>query len=97
MDPARVARGEGYPFVGFAFKLEAGRFGQLTYIRVYQGSLQKGDMLFNTRTGKKVRIPRVVRMHSAEMEDINEAYAGLIQLINNYIFINSFNLKKCKR
>ncbi|XP_022654457.1 elongation factor G, mitochondrial-like isoform X1 [Varroa jacobsoni] len=76
MDPARVARGEGYPFVGFAFKLEAGRFGQLTYIRVYQGSLQKGDMLFNTRTGKKVRIPRVVRMHSAEMEDINEAYAG---------------------
>ncbi|KAH7966127.1 hypothetical protein HPB49_013907 [Dermacentor silvarum] len=54
----------------------AGRFGQLTYLRVYQGQLRKGDTLWNTRTGRKVRVPRVVRMHAAEMEDVGEAFAG---------------------
>ncbi|KAL1875309.1 hypothetical protein VTK73DRAFT_10146 [Phialemonium thermophilum] len=66
------------PFVGLAFKLEENPYGQLTYVRVYQGTLRKGTYLFNSRTGKKVRVPRIVRMHSNEMEDVAEIGAGEI-------------------
>ncbi|CZT25379.1 probable Elongation factor G, mitochondrial [Ramularia collo-cygni] len=66
------------PFVGLAFKLEESNFGQLTYIRVYQGSLRKGQFVTSARTGQKVKIPRIVRMHSNEMEDVTEIGAGEI-------------------
>ncbi|PLN82984.1 elongation factor G 1, mitochondrial precursor [Aspergillus taichungensis] len=66
------------PMVGLAFKLEESNFGQLTYIRVYQGTLRKGMNVFNARNDKKVKIPRIVRMHSNEMEDVTEVGAGEI-------------------
>ncbi|XP_075892297.1 elongation factor G, mitochondrial [Nelusetta ayraudi] len=69
-------RDSTHPYVGLAFKLEAGRFGQLTYIRVYQGCLKKGEYIYNTRTGKKVRVQRLVRLHADQMEDVDEVYAG---------------------
>jgi elongation factor G len=54
-----------------AFKLEACRFGQLPYLRCYQGVLRKGDNIFNVRTNRKVNIARLVRL-----EDVNEVFPG---------------------
>ncbi|MDR2069154.1 MAG: elongation factor G [Spirochaetaceae bacterium] len=64
------------PTVALGFKLEDGQYGQLTYVRIYQGALKKGDELTNTRARKKFKVGRLVRMHSDSMEDINEGVPG---------------------
>ena len=64
------------PTVAMAFKLTEEQFGQLTYTRVYQGKLSKGEQVTNSRTGNKMRIGRMVRMHSNDRENIDIAEAG---------------------
>ena len=64
------------PVVALAFKLEDGQYGQLTYIRVYQGTLAKGCSVVNIRSAKKIKIGRLVRVHADQMEDIEAIPAG---------------------
>ncbi|MEE2889804.1 MAG: elongation factor G [Planctomycetota bacterium] len=64
------------PLLSYAFKLEDGPYGQLTYVRIYQGRLTKGEFVYNARTGMKVKIGRIVRMHAENMDEINTAEAG---------------------
>ncbi|HQF83598.1 MAG TPA: elongation factor G [Smithellaceae bacterium] len=66
------------PIVSLAFKLEDGQYGQLTYIRVYEGTIEKGSTIVNVRNGRKVKVGRVVRMHADQMEDVEELRAGYI-------------------
>lgn len=75
-ESVRLRPDPSLPLVALAFKLEDGRFGQLTYMRVYQGTIKKGEFITNIVNGKKVKVPRLVRMHSDDMIDIEEAQAG---------------------
>jgi elongation factor G len=72
----KVSNVSSDPLLALAFKLEDGRYGQLTYVRTYQGTLKKGDSIVNVRTGKKAKVGRLVRMHSDDMEEIDEAGSG---------------------
>jgi elongation factor G len=77
-DEAPIAIGSDpqKPLVALAFKLEDGRYGQLTYVRVYQGVLRKAMNIVNSRTQRKHKVGRLVRMHADSMEDIEESFAG---------------------
>ncbi len=69
------------PFIGMAFKIVDDEYGQLTYTRIYQGTIAKGETYYNQRTGKKERFSRIVRMHSDKREEIDTAEAGDIVAI----------------
>jgi len=75
-EKVELSADETSPTVALGFKLEDGQYGQLTYVRIYQGKLKKGDELINTRARKKFKIGRLVRMHADSMEDINEGSPG---------------------
>ena len=64
------------PLVAMAFKLTDEQFGQLTYTRIYQGSIKKGSFIYNSRDGKKVRVGRILRMNSNDRTDETSASAG---------------------
>jgi elongation factor G len=76
--PVALSPDSSKPIVALAFKLEDGPYGQLTYIRVYQGALSKGSVIVNSRNGKKTKVGRLVRMHADQMEDIESISAGYI-------------------
>ena len=68
---------DGLPFSALAFKIMNDPFvGSLTFVRIYSGTLRKGDMMLNPTKGKKERVGRMMMMHSNNREDINEAFAG---------------------
>jgi elongation factor G len=73
-DPAK-------PFVGMTFKVVDDPYGQLTFTRVYQGTVKKGETYFNQRTGQKQRFSRIVKMHADKREEIDSAEAGDIVAI----------------
>jgi elongation factor G len=74
--PIVVESDSNKPLVALAFKLEDGRYGQLTYLRIYRGSLGKGDSIVNSRTEKRHKVGRLVRMHADDMQEIERAGAG---------------------
>ncbi|CAL8072765.1 unnamed protein product [Calicophoron daubneyi] len=74
--PLIADRSGDHPFLGLAFKLEASRYGQLTYVRVYQGKLRRGETIKNVRTGRRLRVPRLGRLNVTDFDDLEEISAG---------------------
>jgi elongation factor G len=77
-EPVILTSDSEKPIIALAFKLEDGQYGQLTYIRVYEGTVEKGSTIVNVRNGKKVKVGRVARMHADQMEEVDALRAGYI-------------------
>jgi len=75
-EPVNVYPDTDGALVALAFKITDEETGQLTYTRIYSGTLRKGDTLYNTRTGQRVRVGRLVLLHASDREKIAEAAAG---------------------
>ena len=67
---------ENGPFAALAFKIVADPFGKLTYFRVYSGSINKGDEVYNSTKERKERLGRILLMHANQREDLDVAMAG---------------------
>ena len=72
----KLSHSSDKPLVSMAFKIVDETFGQLTYMRIYQGKIEKGKSYINTRTGKSTRFGRLVRMHADSREDVDCGEAG---------------------
>lgn len=71
--PIEVTCNDGDSLLALAFKLDETKYGQLTYMRVYQGKLKRGNYITNVSNGKRIKLARIVKMHSDDMEEIDEA------------------------
>ena len=74
--PIQRVADDAQPFAALAFKIATDPYGNLTYFRVYSGTLEKGSYVYNARSGRKERIGRILRMHANSREDINSIGAG---------------------
>ena len=72
----KLSHSSDKPLVSMAFKIVDETFGQLTYMRIYQGKIEKGKSYINTRTGNSTRFGRLVRMHADSREDVDCGEAG---------------------
>ena len=77
-EEVQIAPKADSPSVALAFKLIDDEFGQLTYTRIYAGTLNKGDRLINTRTQKKIRLRRLVRIEVDKRQELESATVGEI-------------------
>ncbi|MDQ6823485.1 MAG: elongation factor G [Candidatus Eremiobacteraeota bacterium] len=75
-DPMTRKADDSEPFAALAFKIATDPYGNLTYFRVYSGTLNKGSYVYNSRSGRKERIGRILRMHANHREDIDSIGAG---------------------
>ncbi len=75
-DRRRIKADPNAPFAGLAFKIINDKYGTLTFVRVYAGTLQSGDMVLNTTKDHRERIGRMFQMHADKRQEIKEVSAG---------------------
>ncbi|MFD3455216.1 elongation factor G [Streptomyces sp. NPDC058691] len=74
--PVRTAADPRQPFAGLVFKVAATATGRLTYLRVYEGTIRKGDTVLDARAGRTERVGRILRVQADRHVDVDRAVAG---------------------